>query len=493
MTSVLAERDPAPLVLSARARIRLVTRSRVAPAALVLLVYGVWLLCMVGSGRDVRDFIHMGRRYLYAPHAAVLFRPDPSYRLSSDIGGYDGQFAFYIAAAPTGARLHLDHANYRYTRIVYPMTARLLSLGRVSIIPYALIAINWLAIAAGTYVVALWLRRRGVSPWLSLAYGLSPGLFVCLQRDLVEPLAYALVALGMYVHAPGTVRTPRPDSGRRVEDDRPPYAGGAGPYLVVQRVLQRARELAANWPEERWRPAVAGSIFALATLTRESMAVVPVVLAIVSWCTAATPRWVRLRAAARLLVPALLPFLLYKAFLLYWFSSNTDAIPSALLPRMVPFSGLTAYYPWRNHQVEVIIGVVAPALVCAAMGVWAVWKRRASPEVWVLLANVLMFVVLLNKLSYENIYATGRIATGVMLAAVWCVPSFDPLTGGDRRWFSFAVLLWLLPWPVLVSFIEEVPLTSALLLELVGALMLWGIVEGGRLAARRLGVRWPAS
>jgi hypothetical protein len=421
------------------------SRSAWTPAVLVFLIYGAWLLMMLHSGRDARDFIRMGRRYVFAPQAASLFKPDPGYRYATKTDGYDGQFAFYIAVAPVGARLHLDRANYRYTRIVYPMTARLLSFGDAQLIPYALIVINWSAIAAGTCFVGLWLRRRGVSPLLALAYGLSPGLFICLQRDLEEPLAYALVALALFVYSSG----------------------------------------------ERHRSLWSGIIFAFAVLTRESTAVFPLVLALGSFFTPVSPaasvsRRPRWCTVALLLVPALLPFLLYKAFLLHWLSSDTAVLPPALLPRFVPFSGLTSYWPWRNHQVEVIIGVVVPSLICAGMGGWALWKRRASLEVWLLLANVLVFVVMLNRLSYENFYAAGRIATGVVLASLLCVPTFDQRTGGDRLWLSISAVLWFLPWPLLVSFLDGVPLTRTLLVELIIALFLWALVEGGLRAAKTI-------
>jgi hypothetical protein len=495
MTSILVSSDFASALPRAGATLRRMTRSAYAPATLVFLVYGVWLLAMLGSGHDARDFIHMGRRYVFAPHTVPLIKPDPKYQYSTTSDGYDGQFAYYIAVAPVDARLHLDRVNYRYTRIVYPMTARLLSLGHAELVPYALIVINWFAIPAGTYIIALWLRRRGISPWFALVYGLSPGLFVCLQRDLEEPLAYALVALAIFVYSSQEFPTrsgeanqakgTQPDG--RAVDDHGGVGGTARRPFPTSRLVDIGRYLGRGSahlvPREHRRALGSGIVFAVAVLTRESMAIFPLVLALAS-CFAigsAVPaaRRDRLRGAAFLLVPALLPFLLYKAFLLYWLSSNTDAIPPALLPRFVPFSGLISYYPWRNHQVEVIIGVVAPSLICAAMGVWAIWKRRASPEVWLLLANVLVFVVMLNRLSYENIYAAGRIATGVMLTALLCIPTFDPLTGRDRLWLSISALLWILPWPILASFVEEVPLTRALLLELAIALVLWAVAEGG--------------
>ncbi len=515
MTSILVGSDSVSALPRARAGVRLLTRSAYTPATIVFLVYGVWLLAMLSSGHDARDFLHMGRRYVFAPHAVLLIKPDPTYHYARKSDGYDGQFAFYIALAPVDARLHLDRVNYRYTRIVYPMTARLLSLGRADLLPYVLIAINWFAIAAGTLLIGLWLKRRDISPWFSLAYGFSPGLFVCLQRDLEEPLAYALVALALLVYFPMPAYGSNPDATGAVQDDRavdvPESEGG-----TARRPFPTTR-LLPRWRRGRpaWRPALAlrnatggtgeqrrilwsGVIFAFAVLTRESMAIFPLVLALTSFFTSGSPagtvsRRQRLRTGAFLLVPALLPFLLYKAFLLYWLSPNTEALPVALLPRLVPFSGLISYYPWRNHQVEVIIGVVAPSLICAGLSGWAVWKRRASPAVWLLLSNVLVFVVMLNKLSYENFYAAGRIATGVMLAALLCIPTFDQLTGRNRLWLSLSALLWLLPWPILVSFVEEVPLTRALLLELAIALALWVLAEGGVRATKALALRWKGA
>jgi len=42
--------------------------------------------------------------------------------------------------------------------------------------------------------LAFWLKRRGLSPWFALVYGLYPGLFIAMTLDLTEPLAYARLA-----------------------------------------------------------------------------------------------------------------------------------------------------------------------------------------------------------------------------------------------------------------------------------------------------------
>jgi len=64
--------------------------------------------------------------------------------------GYDGQFAYFIAVDPLGAAPLIDVPAYRYQRIVYPLLARLLALGRREWIPWMLPLVNLIALAAGT-------------------------------------------------------------------------------------------------------------------------------------------------------------------------------------------------------------------------------------------------------------------------------------------------------------------------------------------------------
>ena len=110
--------------------------------------------------------------------------------------GYDGQFAYYIAANPDPQQVapHLDVPAYRYQRILYPLTARFLALGMPSFVPWTLFLLNLAAHALGTWAVARWLALRGSVEVYALAYGLWVGLIGAVGLDLNEPLAYALVA-----------------------------------------------------------------------------------------------------------------------------------------------------------------------------------------------------------------------------------------------------------------------------------------------------------
>jgi hypothetical protein len=112
--------------------------------------------------------------------------------------GYDGQFAYYIARDPAGGWLHCDAPPYRYQRILYPILAWGLGLGRPDVVAWTLIALNVAALSGGTYFTERLLATRRVSRWYALAYGLYGGLVAGLRLDLTEPLAYGLAQAGLW-------------------------------------------------------------------------------------------------------------------------------------------------------------------------------------------------------------------------------------------------------------------------------------------------------
>jgi hypothetical protein len=113
--------------------------------------------------------------------------------------GYDGQFVYYIARNPDPGSVAalLDAPAYRYQRILLPVLARVFSWGEPTLIPWVLLLIGLISLAAGTWAAGLYLKMHGVSAWYALVYGLFPGLLLALIVDLPEPLAYALVAWGL--------------------------------------------------------------------------------------------------------------------------------------------------------------------------------------------------------------------------------------------------------------------------------------------------------
>jgi hypothetical protein len=152
------------------------------PAIVALLVGGGFATSrLVASDWDPLALATLGTRYQQG---------DPS-----GTPGYDGQFAYYIALdpAPADAAPRLDVPAYRYQRILYPLLAWALALGRAELVPWTLLVINLLAHFAGTWALAAVLDRHGRWTGYALSYGLWIGLVAGAGLDLTEPLAYALI------------------------------------------------------------------------------------------------------------------------------------------------------------------------------------------------------------------------------------------------------------------------------------------------------------
>jgi hypothetical protein len=230
-------------------------------------------------------------------------------------------------------------------------------------------------------------------------YGLYPGLFFGLQRDLSEPLSYGLVALAV---------------------------------------------LLFDWKKAWLVPAAA--VFALAALTRETTALFTLVYGasllvratdIGDWRERIRANW---RRVVLFLAIALVPLALWKGFLLIWLGTQGDA---GLQFTALPFQGI---WHWRgstlvNDKADQIRTVVIPGAICGAVAVYALARRIVRRDVVVLLAHVLLFVVFLQAASYANFSGSGRISTGVVLAAVLCLPVIGHL--GQRAWFWISSTLWL--------------------------------------------------
>lgn len=139
---------------------------------------------LIGAGGDAHGLAELGTQYSQG---------DPQ-----GTEGYDGQFAYYIAFDPHPDRVasRLDVPAYRYQRILYPLLARFLGLGKPNLIPWTLLLVNLVAHLVGTWALARWIELSGGRPIYALIYGLWVGLVISTGTDLTEPLAYGLVTLG---------------------------------------------------------------------------------------------------------------------------------------------------------------------------------------------------------------------------------------------------------------------------------------------------------
>lgn len=155
-------------------------------AALFALLYSLAVVAFKG---DPLALVTIGTRFSDG---------DPT----SDTGteGYDGQFVYYIARDPSDAARFLDVPAYRFQRVLLPALGMALSFGQESLLVWALLAVNLVALAAGTALLENLLTQHDMSRWYALGYGLSLGAAGAVRLTLPEPLAYAL-ALGAVVLA----------------------------------------------------------------------------------------------------------------------------------------------------------------------------------------------------------------------------------------------------------------------------------------------------
>ncbi len=398
----------------ARSRLAELRESAWAVAALILLVHGLWIGAYFAAGHEIRDFIKIGYLDVQRSDASQVIKFDPNYRYppnhdAANGTGFDGQY-YYVALDPANARYYIDtdEASYRYARIVYPMAARALALGQPSLIPYTLLLINWLSVGVGVLILAAWLRRKGMSPWFAAIYGLYPGLLISLQRDLTEPLAYALVVVAIYLFDFG---------GKR-------------------RLL--------------W----AALAFAVAALTREvtlifAAAYAGAVLlrggARTPWRERIATNW---RAAVGFASLAALPLGLYEVFLWRWIGTLSVGGGLALFP--VGLIGAGEFQ--LSRQPPEIIGVVIPAIICGGLAVRALAVGIRQVEIFAFLANWLLLVLMQPGSVYIAYTSIGRAAIGVVLAALICLPCLGQLKLSNR-WLAWApVAMWLSVWPAVLVY-----------------------------------------
>src|SRR5262249_53597616 len=121
--------------------------------------------------------------------------------------GYDGQFYYYMAENPGvilacashSAHCPIDASPLREERILYPMTARLISLGDSAALHIVLFAINFFSILFTALLVGRLCVEAGASPWLGAAAALFGGEIEGLLRDLADPYAVMWTVLAVYL------------------------------------------------------------------------------------------------------------------------------------------------------------------------------------------------------------------------------------------------------------------------------------------------------
>jgi hypothetical protein len=380
-------------VVGQRQSAKIIRPAVVALTAFVL--YAATLTSLVSRGINPVAQAQVGKHFLNAGrgHSSAIdaLRPYAKGRI-----GYDGQFALFVALSPRHAGAYMDDPGYRYERILYPMVARAVVAGDTAAIPWSLLILNVVAVVALAFAVALYLQQRGASPWFALTVALSPGLAIAAFRDLNEPLAYALVALG----------------------------------------------LLALWSPSRHRIVLAGSAFALGGLARESALLFAIsasgCLAVGIGENGATSSR-RMRDGIALAAISCLPLVAWKGVL----AAVTDglSVPARIRPVLVPFQGLLGQTPFSGEDVRQLLLVVLPG--CLALVIALICVRRLTAPIVALCVNWLVVLALLPKDSYWNVPTAARVSIAVPLAFLYCVPQ---ITGRKKLLVVVPAILWLVAW-----------------------------------------------
>ncbi len=205
-----------------------------------------------------------------------------------DRGGYDGQ-AYYLAAMDPFMSEGVYRDAYRQQRILYPLAARGLALGRAECLPYSMFLVNIIALAVGMAFFIAILRHYGASSYWSLFYGLAPPSIMTIQYDLPSPMSIALIVAAAYF------------------------------YVVKKRL---------------WMTAF---FMALAFLTREDsvMALIPMLV----WDYQSEKKIPRIAV----LLSSLIPFFLWQFFIAYRLG-DLPAGTSATVISLMPFYGIVSYF-----------------------------------------------------------------------------------------------------------------------------------------------------
>jgi hypothetical protein len=164
------------------------------PWVLVSLIAVVYALAVVLSQGGPLALVTLGTRFSDG---------DPTTNQGTE--GYDGQFVYSIARDPDDAARFLDVPAYRFQRILLPALGRALALGETDALPWTLLMVNLVALAAGTWVLEQLLQHYGASRWYALGYGLALGTLGAVRLTLPEPLAYGLALGGLLCLTRGRV------------------------------------------------------------------------------------------------------------------------------------------------------------------------------------------------------------------------------------------------------------------------------------------------
>jgi hypothetical protein len=366
---------------------------------IVALLYAAILLARLQrTGYDFTAFITAGDAFVDAgaTPSSVTVLPD------SD--GYDGQFYYRLALDPftdqqTAHGVRIDTPAYRQQRILYPLLAALLSLGRPSLVPAALIGVNYLALCGLAFLGGRVAQQSSAHALWGAAFALFPGFLLSLSRDTVE------IVQALFLMA----------------------------FLLVM---------------SRERPYLAGVCLSLAVLSKETALVAAAGLLLAALLARSR------RALRDNWFPIAAPVAAY-ALWQAWLAGNWGiaSISNHTFTNNIgrPFAGLAGLLgrivPPEGHVEQVWLLEVALIALFAGVCLAALWRSRAAPFVKAAWLLYLSLAILLTSTVWADDWAFLRVLSEFYLFGVLILLGSWPAL---RRWALAAVgLSWaLLAWDV---------------------------------------------
>jgi hypothetical protein len=116
--------------------------------------------------------------------------------------GYDGQFYHYMAHDPffrRGLLPYVQGPRFRYRRILIPLAAYLLALGRDHLVDGAYVGVTLLVLFCGAYWLSLYCSSQGFHPAWGLLFALVPATITSIDRMTIDGgLAALCIGLALY-------------------------------------------------------------------------------------------------------------------------------------------------------------------------------------------------------------------------------------------------------------------------------------------------------
>lgn len=156
----------------------------------------LWLLIASTMGGDVRATTRLAADRYHPPLLTDVKRTSPD--------GYDGQFYLTLATDPLMRDERtvrgIDNPRYRGNRVMLPLAAWVLSLGRPAAASYVYLFLCWVLGVGAVILAGVLLRDSGRSPWWAALLIMNAGLVTSMTRGLPDGAALTLVLASLLAY-----------------------------------------------------------------------------------------------------------------------------------------------------------------------------------------------------------------------------------------------------------------------------------------------------